>query len=70
MTQVLSGKIIKWLFNDKIVAVVSNVFDSFIQLAKVCFNFLLVNGLFHALWESYLQVLLLFFVLQYFVRNI
>lgn len=52
MTQVLSGKIIKWLFNDKIVAVVSNVFDSFIQLAKVCFNFLLVDGLFHALWES------------------
>ena len=52
VTQVLSGKIIKWLFNDKVVAVVSNVFDSFIQLAKVCFNFFLVDGLFHALWES------------------
>lgn len=66
----MSNQIIKRLLNDKVVAVVPNMFGFFIQLAKIGFNFLLVNGLFHALWDSNLQVLLLFLVLQYLVGDV
>ena len=45
------------------------MFNSFIKFAKISLDFLLVNSLLHALW-SYLEILLLFLILQYLIGNI
>lgn len=69
VAQILCNQIVNRFLENKIVTIVSNVFDSFIEFSEIGLDFLLVNSLFHAFWSN-LKVLLFFLILQNLVCDV